>query len=750
MIGRIGNSLFGMEFVGDGSRSFVRQGSRSPFFILRSLYEFALQADWGEYSGLITSGECEKEECFEKEAYTALWRHPFFEVQVRYRMEETAVVKSMRLRAKRGIFLRYAQTEVSDCSLPLSRGGEGQPVFLGDAGFVSMVFPAARNRYEGKRLKLEQAPYLEVLPGEDFVFFDIVYGFCTEKTAEDSFLQYILAHKKKTPAGLRIYGDWGAHDEMAGEKELDEQLSFRQLSLLKKGKERGVSFDYYLMDAFWYDRKGNYLTFLEKNWPQGPERFLEELAGQDMKFGLWFDVNMSRLVLPEELLEEKGNSGGLCMGYEENVKMLFRGIRTQLERCGCSLLKLDFAYFDCENGKHRVHSPERLASKEPAIRNFLRELTGLCQEYPDLLIAGYNGFTADLECIASSDRRKGEEFAISPWWCLYLDYLYCGDPRPSELPAGNLGNSLIWYTDAMIEKFSESLMPLTAIDDHGTMIGNTNTIYYLGKGNFRDSWILNIARGSRRELLYGDLELLNEEDWRFLADCRELFEFICRPSVHTVPVGGSPARGEVYGYVNGDGKRGYVTLVNPGAGEAFFRLTGEEWDPGRRRLWKIYAGKNFLKEGNKEEKSKGEGRGAEIRLTSEEVAVYAWEQREIVEKEGYLILDPAACETIRLSGSCGSFSVKVTDRDGKALRLLGGEKDPLQVQSPEEEAGLERVYPQRFWSGCSWMAYRIKPSDVSAGRQICLSNRGKECLYVKWQEEDSREFSVQEENRNGI
>lgn len=750
MIGRIENSLFGVEFAGDGSRRFVRPGGRSVFFTLRPLYEFGLQADWGDYSGLITSGECEREEKFAEESCTVLWRHPFFEVQVTWRMDGAAAIKSMRLRAKRRIFLRYAQTEVSDCNRVLSRGGEGQPVFLEDGGFVSIAFPAARNLYEGKRLKLEQAPYLEMASGEDFDFFDVVYGFGAEKTAEESFLQYILAHKKKTPAGLRIYGDWGAHDEMAGEKELDEQLSLRQLALLKKGKERGVSFDYYLMDAFWYDKRGNYLTFLEKNWPRGPERFLEELAEQGMKFGLWFDVNMSRLLLPEGLLEEKGNAGGLCLGYGENVKMLFRGIRTQLERCGCSLLKLDFAYFDCENGKHRVHSPERLASKEPAIRNFLKELTGLCQEYPDLLIAGYNGFTAGLDCIGSSDRRKGEEFAISPWWCLYLDYLYCGDPRPSELPAGNLGNSLIWYTDAMIEKFSESLMPLTAIDDHGTMIGNTNTIYYLGKGNFRDSWILNIARGSRRELLYGDLELLSEEDWRFLADSGELFEFICRPSVHTVPLGGSPARGEVYGYFSGDGHRGYVTLVNPGAGEAFFRLPGEEWNAGRRRFWKIYAGKSFLKEGGEKKKSGREGSGGEIRLASEEVAVYAWEQREILGKEGYLTLEPAACETIRLSGGCGSFSVKVTDREGKALRLFGGEEELLQIHCPEQEAGLERIYPQRIWSGCSWMAYRIKPSDLSSGRQICLSNRGGECLYVKWQEEDGREFSTQEENWNGI
>ena len=83
----------------------------------------------------------------------------------------------------------------------------------------------------------------------------------------------------------------------------------------------------------------------------------------------------------------------------------------------------------------------------------------------------------------------------------------------------------------MIERFSDSLMPYPAIDDHGTMIGNTNTIYYIGKDNFKDSWIMNISRGGRKLHLYGALELLEKEDWEFIRESGEFFDFTCREDV---------------------------------------------------------------------------------------------------------------------------------------------------------------------------------------------------------------------------
>ncbi len=715
-----------VEFGEDGEKRFIRRQSGELLFTLRPLYEFALQIDCGEYCGLVDSGDCEREERFADHQYRICWKHPLFTLESVYSMEEDSVIKNMTLTAEKRLFLRYAQTEVSDCDAELSGGGEGQPVFLGGEGFVSMIFPAAQNYFSGERLRLEQAPYIALEEGETFAFFPIVYGFRTEETLEESFRQYILGHKKKTPAGVRIYGDWGAHDELAGEEELSESLAFEMLSRLERGRERGVFFDYYLMDAFWFDKTAGYRKFLDKNWPDGPESFLKALNCRGMKFGLWFDVNMGHMTLPEK---EAGEYA--CLAYRENVETLFQGIRRQMADCGCSMLKLDFAFFGCDKREHGdAHAPDYTASKEPAIRMFIEELVRLYRDYPGLLVTGYNGFTTNLSCLGQVGPCE-KTGVISPWWCLYLDYLYCGDPRPSELPARDLGNSLLWYTDAMIEKFDQSLMPLSAIDDHGTMVGDTNTIYYLGKGNFRDSWIMNLSRGSRREMLYGALDCLEEEDWDFLAQSQDFFDFVCRDDVRTKRVGGSPARGQVYGYSNNGADRGYVTLVNPDRKRAFFSLTERRIGRRSMEIRRIYGNKRFV-----DEVLSRSGKTVGIWLEPCEVTVLFWEERkDEAERGGYLTLCPGGHETIALSGGCRFFMLKLTDRKGFPLRIFGGEEAPVGIMTPDMGLVVEQVHGQRIWSGCSWMEYGIGGERKGRDRiRIELHSCREECLYVEWQE----------------
>ena len=78
-----------------------------------------------------------------------------------------------------------------------------------------------------------------------------------------------------------------------------------------------------------------------------------------------------------------------------------------------------------------------------------------------------------------------EAYAVSPLWLRWFDSLYPGDPRPSELPAvGSLRDSVIWYQDYVYRGFARSLLPLSGIDDCGTIVGKTSTIYYLGAEGF--------------------------------------------------------------------------------------------------------------------------------------------------------------------------------------------------------------------------------------------------------------------------
>jgi len=61
---------------------------------------------------------------------------------------------------------------------------------------------------------------------------------------------------------IAIYGDWALHDEMGDKVELNEEMTHTALDRLEYWqKKHALKFDYYLIDAFWYDPEGNYQQF---------------------------------------------------------------------------------------------------------------------------------------------------------------------------------------------------------------------------------------------------------------------------------------------------------------------------------------------------------------------------------------------------------------------------------------------------------------------------------------------------------
>jgi hypothetical protein len=346
-----------------GKKSFCMQENKSINFTLLPLYEFALQIESEDFTGIITSEMCEKEYRDSENILCTVYHHPAFDMTVRYTIEQAVVYKKLQMLVKKDLNVKYAQTEISRTGAKLTRGGEGQPIFLGRDAFISIVFPAAQNYIDCDTIRLEQAPFISLSKGDTFDFFNVVFGFNTSETLEQTFLDYIDRHKKQTPSGLRIYCDWGAHDEMAGEDILNETLALKMLKQLQCAGKNGVDFDYYLMDAYWFQEEDFYKSFKHKAWPEGNNKFLFELEKMGLKFGLWFDVNMGCLKLPDKSVKNNGDSNRLCIGYEENMKLLFDGIKEQTEKCGCTMLKLDFAYFDCSSTDHSVHEPSPSESR---------------------------------------------------------------------------------------------------------------------------------------------------------------------------------------------------------------------------------------------------------------------------------------------------------------------------------------------------------------------------------------------------
>jgi hypothetical protein len=359
-----------------------------------------------------------------------------------------------------------------------------------------------------------------------------------------------------------IYCDWAAHDELGTlvKPELNEQLTntlLDQLQVMKSKYE--IHFDYYLMDAFWYDPNGAYLTFKKPNWPNGYEPALHRILDLGMKPGLWFDLGGWTLELKDTLSWH--GPAGPCLSDPPWAQFLENAIDLHIRDHSLGMLKFDFTNLLC---RHDDAETPSLAILERNCDSLLAICRKARESNPALVIRAYNGFS--LSDMMSSTKFYDQAYSISPWWLRWFDSVYSGDPRPSEVPSvTSLRDSVNWYQDHVFRGYARSLMPLFTIDDSGgTLVGKTSTILYLGAEGFTDSWILDIMRGDLAPTFSGDLTLLTDNDRKFMAGTLRFLREHQDVFAHTRPILGIPGRGEVYGYVSSNEDTGFATVVNPG------------------------------------------------------------------------------------------------------------------------------------------------------------------------------------------
>ena len=90
---------------------------------------------------------------------------------------------------------------------------------------------------------------------------------------------------------ITIYNNWSAYDELSDNIPLTEELAMKQLNELVRLKKSGVQVDYYMMDAFWFDKAGGYRTWHKQRWPNGPDRWIEACKDNLIIPGMWFSTN---------------------------------------------------------------------------------------------------------------------------------------------------------------------------------------------------------------------------------------------------------------------------------------------------------------------------------------------------------------------------------------------------------------------------------------------------------------------------
>lgn len=534
-----------------------------------------------------------------------------------------------------------------------------------------------------------------------------------------------------------VYNNWSAYDELSDNIPLTEELTMKELDEILRLRRLGVRFDYYTIDAFWFDPDGAYRTWRKPNWPNGPNAWIRKCLANGILPGLWFSTNtlVKIKAAPEwqdSLTEKKGSmsfsEGGFLPNFMETLQYWYdRGIR---------IYKFDFVDFGAatpETAKKK--SPDEIrAANVDAFREALRRFR---QRNPDVVLVAFNGFGGDVESTAG---RFPFQNVVDLRWLEVFDSLYSGDPRPSDVPEMNFWRSTDIYSDHMVRRYEQSFLPLERIDSTGFMLGNTGTIYYRKTHAWKGALILMMARGGWVNTVYGSLEFLSDDDARWFVKVQSLYLHL-QSDGRTKTFGGIPGDIQPYGFGSLDSEGVVYVVMNPAQSVEEIqmpRLSHEQPAVGGGRV--IFRDAGFRPELTNDKIKLGPGQMAVVGFGK-----YANGNYDLGVQEDVIIprliapikaaFSPDGKNMIRaevtppVNGNLRIIMRQRSPKDGSITRSWkGGPPNGtnmgkvflLRASQGGKPLPVEIDYDKVIWSGLSWAVGEIKHSALRPGLPLAI------------------------------
>ncbi|HEX9511118.1 MAG TPA: hypothetical protein VF939_11600, partial [Puia sp.] len=528
-----------------------------------------------------------------------------------------------------------------------------------------------------------------------------------------------------------VYNNWSAYDELSDKVVQTEALAMQELNEILRLRKSGVQIDYYVMDAFWFDKAGGYRTWHREHWPNGPDKWLKACRDHQILPGMWFSSNL--IATHDGRFLEPVPEWRDSVGTDPNILCLFEGgylshLADTLQlwyNKGVRLFKFDFAYFEAVTPASKdKFTPEEIKEKNKTA--FMAMLQGFRARNGDVLITGYNGFGGDMENTFTPFRKT-----MDLRWLDVFDTLYCGDPRFSDVPMINSWRSQDTYSDHMVRQFEFNGLPLRRIDNCAFMIGTTGTCYYRGIHAWKGMLLLELARGGWMNVYHGNLELLDEKGAKWFARAQGLYHGLQKLDRMST-FGAVPGEGRAYGF-KAEGAHGIVyTVVNPSQDRATIDLPGWQRGDGAgvstARI--LYADGGFtplLKDswiGLGPEQlvvvATGEYADPAYDLGRDETIRIPADQGKITLKFAQKAKNTILSETLDMRALPGKdlrIFLQQFGADGLPVRSWGGappngqKMDALlsiRVLQAGKELLLYKEYDKMIWSGLSWAAAELR------------------------------------------
>ena len=356
-----------------------------------------------------------------------------------------------------------------------------------------------------------------------------------------------------------VYSTWGLHDELGDTVELSEALVRGALGNLDRLREvAGLSFDYFHLDAFWFDPKLGYRHFKKPHWPNGFEPVADEIRKRGMTPGLWYSTTGYRLKVEAWAgsLADDGVTYSLADG--PYAKILLGDLLYAAEHWGVRFFKFDFSNFWVRAAGIKSSPLETHTANAQAFIEVCRQLKSA---YPDSMIITHTGLWRGE---GNGPLRLGEPFGWERALLEVVDFGFSGDPQPMDVPQSALVRNLDLFQDYHVWKMHREGIPIRRIEDHGALMATTNTAGYRGRTGFRRTHLGQLARGGRRDMFYGDLGLLTDEDAVGMVKARAVYFDAFNRNLETfILADKGPGLDPWHGYVTGGAMRGLLYLVNP-------------------------------------------------------------------------------------------------------------------------------------------------------------------------------------------
>lgn len=356
-----------------------------------------------------------------------------------------------------------------------------------------------------------------------------------------------------------VYNDWSAYDELSDNIPLTEELAMRELREMLRLRKSGVHFDYYMMDAFWFDPDGGYRTWRKPNWPDGPDRWIAACQAAGIKPGLWFSTNTLVKIHAAPQWKDSVIPQGGEMSFADGPFLAdFMSVLQFWYDRGIRAFKFDFVDFWAGTAAElKQFTHDQIGDRNKAA--FREALMAFRRKNPDILLVGFNGFGGDVESTAGPFPFHNP---IDLRWLAAFDSIYSGDPRPSDVPEMNFWRSMDIYSDHMVRRYEQSFVPIEKIDSTGFMVGNTGTIYYRKTNAWQGMALMEVARGGWVNTIHGNLEFIDDAKARWLAKLQGMY---ARPQAmgRTKTFGGIPGDIQPYGFGSFDTDGVLYAVVNP-------------------------------------------------------------------------------------------------------------------------------------------------------------------------------------------